>query len=72
MPHETDSGTPATVVNKVNAETVKALRAPEIRELLLLEGIEPIGSTAPELRTYFHNDVQRTAKLIKTSNIKVE
>ena len=64
--------TPAPIVSKLAAETAKAFRAPEVRELLLREGIEPIGSTAPELAAYFRNDVERTAKLIKTANIKVE
>ena len=66
------AGTPAVIMNKLSAETAKALKAPEIRELLLREGIEAIGSTAPELGTYFRNDVERTAKLIKAANIKIE
>ena len=66
------AGTPAAIVNKLSAETAKALKATEIRELLMREGIEPLGSTGPELGTYFHNDVERTAKLIKAANIKVE
>jgi tripartite-type tricarboxylate transporter receptor subunit TctC len=65
-------GTPVAIVAKLNAETVKALKAPQTRELLLREGIEPIGSTAPELATYLRNDVERTAKLIKAANIQVE
>lgn len=66
------AATPSPVVTKLNAEIVKAMRAPEVRELLSREGIEPIGSTAPELVTFFHNDVERTAKLIKAANIKIE
>ena len=59
-------------MNRLNVETAKALSAPEIRELLSREGIEPIGSTASELGTFFRNDVKRTATLLKASNIKVE
>ena len=66
------AGTPAPIVHKLSAETAQALKAPEIRELLLREGIDPIGSTPPELGTYFRNDVERTARLIKAANIKVE
>ena len=66
------AGTPAPIVNKLSAETAKALSAPEIRELMSREGIDPIGSTPPELATYFQKDVERTAKLIKAANIKVE
>jgi tripartite-type tricarboxylate transporter receptor subunit TctC len=66
------AGTAAAVVNRLNAETAKALTAREIRELLSREGIEPIGSTAAELGTFFRNDVQRTATLLKAANIKVE
>jgi tripartite-type tricarboxylate transporter receptor subunit TctC len=66
------AGTPAPVVAKLNAETVRALQAPQTREVLSREGIEPIGSTAAELAAYLRNDIERTAKLIKAANIQVE
>src|SRR5262245_54015430 len=43
-------GTPKAVVDKLNAEMVKAVGSPDVREKLISQGLEPIGSK-PEVVT---------------------
>ena len=64
--------TPADVVARLSRESVAVLRDPKIRETLLKQGIEPGGSTPPELRKQVENEVARWAKVIKDADIKTE
>jgi len=66
------AGTPAAIVNKISSEIVTALKSPEIRDFMTKEGAEPVGSTPQEFSAYFKNEVERYAKVIRASNIKVE
>jgi tripartite-type tricarboxylate transporter receptor subunit TctC len=43
------AGTPAAVLEKVYADTVEALRSPELQRALLAEGSEPAPATGAEL-----------------------
>jgi tripartite-type tricarboxylate transporter receptor subunit TctC len=65
-------GTPKDVIAKVNAEIVKVLQAPEMREAISKDGAEPVGSTPEELGAYFRREVDKYAKVIRTANVQVE
>ena len=43
-------GTPQEIVTRLNAETIKVLDVPEVRETLTTQGAEP-GAGAPEALT---------------------
>ena len=66
------AGTPREIVARLNAEIVKALAAPEVRERLLAQGLTPRGSTAEELRRSTREQLARYATLIKQAGIKIE
>ena len=66
------AGTPKEVVAKLNAEIVKALKAPDLREFIIKEGGDPVGSTPEELAAYFKREVDKYAKIIKAGNITAE
>ena len=66
------AGTPKEIVTKLNAEIVKALNAPDLREFIIKEGGDPVGSTPEELATYFRREVEKYAKVIKAGNIQAE
>jgi tripartite-type tricarboxylate transporter receptor subunit TctC len=66
------SGTPAAVMAKLSSESAKALQSPDVRKLLTAEGIEPAGTTPGEMTIFFKREVERSAKLIKAANLKVE
>ncbi|HXF66758.1 MAG TPA: tripartite tricarboxylate transporter substrate binding protein [Burkholderiales bacterium] len=63
------TGTPKEIVAKLNAEIVKALKSEEIRNFMVSEGADPVGSTPEELAAYFRKEIEKYAKLIKARNI---
>ena len=66
------AGTPKEIVSKLNAEIVKALKAPDVREFITKEGGDPVGSSPEELAKYFQREVVKYAKVIKAGNITAE
>ncbi|MND06853.1 hypothetical protein D3C83_284870 [compost metagenome] len=46
---------------------MQALKATEVREVLLREGSEPIGSTPEAFATYFASELVKYAKVVKAS-----
>ena len=64
------AGTPREVVARLNAEIVKILGLPEIREALGREGYEPIGDSPEQFAALIRSEVARYAKLIKSAGIR--
>lgn len=65
-------GTSKEIVAKLNAEIIKALKAPDVNEFIRKEGGDPVGSTPEELATYFKREVDKYAKVIKAANITAD
>jgi tripartite-type tricarboxylate transporter receptor subunit TctC len=63
------AGTPAPVVERLNAEIVKALKAPDVRERLALQGAEPLGSTPAEYGAYVRKELARWAGVVKATGV---
>ena len=55
-----------------NAELVKALKAPDLSERLLRDGIEPIGNTPEEFRAHTRREREKWGKVVRDANVKVE
>ena len=66
------AGTPKDVVNRVSSETVRILKIADVKERLLGQGAEPIGSTPEELATTLAADMAKYAKVIRESGYKPE
>ena len=66
------AGTPKPIVDKLNAEILKALKAPDVQEFMAKEGGEPVGSTPEELAAMFKREIAKYAKVIQTANIAVQ
>jgi len=66
------AGTPAPIVERLNAELNKALAASDVRARLATLGVDPVGGTSAAFMQFVKNDAERWAKIIKAANIKVE
>jgi tripartite-type tricarboxylate transporter receptor subunit TctC len=66
------AGTPKEIVARLNAEIVKALAAPDVREKLIAQGLTPRGSSPEELRQATREQLARYAALMKQAGIKLE
>ncbi|MDQ0012904.1 tripartite-type tricarboxylate transporter receptor subunit TctC [Variovorax boronicumulans] len=61
-------GTPAPIVQRLNAEIVKALKQPDVRARLSDQlAMEIVGSTPEELRDFMAREIPRWAELVKKS-----
>ena len=56
-------------VVKLNAEILKALKSPDVRDFITREGGDPVGSSPEDLTKYFRREIDKYAKVIKAGNI---
>jgi len=66
------TGTPPAVVERLNAEIVKALKSPDVRERLALQGAEPLGSTPQEYGAYVKKELTRWAGVVKATGVTLD
>jgi len=63
---------PKPVVARLHGELIKILNAPDIRERILSDGSEPVGSAPEEFRQFMLADLAKWAKVVKESGAKVD
>lgn len=66
------AGVSREVVQKLHAETVKALAVPDVRQKLENLGAEVIASTPEEFTALQNSEIAKWAKLVKEADIKAE
>ena len=66
------AGTPVDIINRLNAEVVKILKQPSVREQLMAQGAEPVGDTPEEFSRFTLAEISKWAKIIKISGAKVD
>ena len=66
----TRAGTPRAIVDKLNAEALRILKLPDVRQRFLGLGAEPTASTPEELGVTMKKDAELWGKVIKTTGIK--
>ena len=64
--------TPVDTVNRLQAELVKALAAPDVKQRLAVEGAEVVGSTPAELAAYLGREIARYTTLAERLQLKPE
>lgn len=66
------AGIPRNIVLKLNAEIVKTLARPDIRNRLLDAGVEPESSTPEAVAEMARRDTVKWAAVIKSANIRLD
>ena len=66
------AGTPREVIEKLNREMVKVLKAPETAQQLVPLGIDHVGSTAEEYAETLRPNLEMYSKLVKISRARVD
>ncbi|MGZ5151798.1 MAG: tripartite tricarboxylate transporter substrate binding protein [Burkholderiales bacterium] len=64
--------TPREIVNKIHADTVKALQMPDTLEKLAREGVNPAGTTPEQFATMIQDEMMKMAKIVKAANMKID
>ena len=65
-------GMPKDIVAKLNAASVNALKAADVKQRFAELGYEPIGDTPGEFALYLKSEADKWGKLVKTAGIKPE
>lgn len=66
------AGTPPAIVGRLNAEIVKALKTPEVRDRLLSQSTEPIGNSPREFAAFVKSERDKWAQVIKRAGIRMD
>ncbi len=64
------AGTPKTVIDRLNREIVKVVRAPEFAQVLVGEGATAVGNSRAEFDAIIRADIKKWAQIIKDTGIR--
>jgi tripartite-type tricarboxylate transporter receptor subunit TctC len=66
------AGTPRPIVNRLSAELARMLRIPDVREALVAQGTDPVGSSPEEFGRHLRNEIEKWAKVVQASGLHAE
>ena len=64
--------TPREVIMKINADVIRIVNSPELKERLKAEGSDPVGSSPEQFAAFLRNEITKWAKVIKIAGVKPE
>ncbi|MDB5808326.1 MAG: tripartite tricarboxylate transporter substrate binding protein [Betaproteobacteria bacterium] len=66
------AGVPRPIIDKVNADLVKALATQDVKAKLAELGVETVSSTPEQFGQFMASEAARWGKLVKEANLRVE
>jgi tripartite-type tricarboxylate transporter receptor subunit TctC len=66
------AGTPAPIVARLNAETVKALARPDVQATLAAQGLEVAPGSPEQFGAYIKSEIAKFTRIGKAAGIKAE
>jgi tripartite-type tricarboxylate transporter receptor subunit TctC len=64
--------TPRPVVVQLNEIALKVLKARDVREILIRQGMDPTGSTPAEADAYLRSEIAKWTQVVKEAGIKAD
>jgi tripartite-type tricarboxylate transporter receptor subunit TctC len=64
--------TPKPIVDKLNAEIIKIMNRPDVKEAWAKQGAAPMPMTPAEFDKYLRADIEKWAQVVKVSGAKLE
>ena len=64
--------TPREIITRVNADVVKLLNSPELKERLKADGSDPVGNSPDQFAAFIRDETAKWSKIIKQANVKAE
>ncbi len=61
------SATPRDVVRRASADIARAVRASDLTERMVAQGMEPVGSTPEEFDALIRSEIAKWAPVVKAS-----
>ena len=66
------ANTPRDVIAKINADVIRIVSSPELKERLKADGSDPVGSTPEQYAVFLRDEIAKWAKVIKFARVKAE
>jgi tripartite-type tricarboxylate transporter receptor subunit TctC len=66
------AGTPQAVIDRLATVANKIMTSPDIRERLLADGAEPVGSTPAAFQKHLADEIAKWRKVVKSAGIKAQ
>lgn len=66
------AGTPPAIVAKLNAELVKAISAPDMKEYFASQGFFVGGNSPAEFRAFVEREIPKWARIVKEANVRLD
>ena len=66
------AGTPREIISRLNGEIVRVLAAPDFRQRIVGEAVEPIGSTPEQFADYIRTEMTKWSKVVKEAKVKID
>jgi tripartite-type tricarboxylate transporter receptor subunit TctC len=66
------AGTPAPVIGRLNAETIKVLGREDVKGTLSAQGLEVAPSTPEQFAAHIKSEIARFTRIAKAAGIKAE
>jgi tripartite-type tricarboxylate transporter receptor subunit TctC len=63
---------PRAIVDKLHAELVRVINAPDMKEKLLAQGAEPVANTPEQATAQVEREIAKWSKVIKAAGIKAQ
>ncbi len=65
-------GTPQPIIDKMTAETLKALNDPEMKKIWAQQGADTGGQSSQEFGAFVSAEIAKWGKVVKDSNLKID
>ena len=66
------AGTPNDIIVRLNAEMVKVLKLPDVKERLDRAGFEIVSSSPQEYETFVRNEIAKWGRIVRATGLKVD
>lgn len=66
------AGTPAPIIEKLNAETVRALQSPEVQQRFSMLAIRAVSSSPAEMAGLVREDREKWGRVVKEAGIRLQ
>ncbi|MDB5732887.1 MAG: hypothetical protein JWQ03_2782, partial [Variovorax sp.] len=66
------AGTPRAVIDKLSAEIARIVRAPAVRDKLVAQAAEPVGSTPEQFATLMEGELKKWSAVIRQTGIRAD
>jgi tripartite-type tricarboxylate transporter receptor subunit TctC len=66
------AGSPASALQRLNAEVNRIVQLPDVRERFAAQGAEPLTGNVEQVVAYTRGEIEKWARVIKSAGLKVE